>query len=39
VPDSPHQHYAARIATHIFNDHDQIDHALATLATVAEEIS
>ena len=39
VPDSPHQHYAARIATHIFNDHDQIDRALATLARLAEEIS
>jgi enediyne biosynthesis protein CalE9 len=39
VPDSPHQHYAARIATHIFNDHDQIDCALAALARVADEIS
>ena len=39
VPGSPHQHYAARVATHIFNDHDQIDRALATLARLAEEIS
>lgn len=39
VPGSPHQHYAARVATHIFNDHDQIDRALATLARVAEEVS
>lgn len=39
VPESPHQHYAARIATHIFNDHDQIDRAVGTLVRVAAEIS
>jgi selenocysteine lyase/cysteine desulfurase len=39
VPGSPHQHYAARVAMHIFNDHDQLDLALATLARVADEIS
>ena len=39
VPRSPHQHYAARVATHIFNDRDQIDCAISTLARVAAEIS
>jgi enediyne biosynthesis protein CalE9 len=39
VPSSPHQHYAARICTHIFNDHEQIDQAVATLARVAQEMS
>lgn len=38
VPHSPHQHYAARVCTHIFNDHAQIDRAIAVLAGVAEEI-
>jgi enediyne biosynthesis protein CalE9 len=38
VPRSPHQHYAARVCTHIFNDHEQIDRAVATLARVAEEL-
>ncbi|HTY35353.1 aminotransferase class V-fold PLP-dependent enzyme [Mycobacterium sp.] len=38
VPDSPHQHYAARICTHIFNDYDQIDRAVTTIATVAEKL-
>jgi selenocysteine lyase/cysteine desulfurase len=38
VPGSPHQHYAARICTHIFNDHEQIDRAVATLARVAQEV-
>jgi enediyne biosynthesis protein CalE9 len=36
VPHSPHQHYAARICTHIYNDFDQIDRAVATIADVAE---
>lgn len=39
VRTSPHQHYAARVAPHIFNDHDQIDRGIATLARLAEEIS
>jgi enediyne biosynthesis protein CalE9 len=39
VPHSPHQHYAARVAPHIFNDHEQIDTAIATLGRLAEEIS
>lgn len=39
VPGSSHQHYAARICTHIFNDRDQIDRGIATLARVAAELS
>ncbi|MBF6331907.1 aminotransferase class V-fold PLP-dependent enzyme [Nocardia transvalensis] len=39
VPGSPHQHYAARITTHIFNDHQEIDRALEIMAQLAEEIS
>ncbi|HEV3001237.1 MAG TPA: aminotransferase class V-fold PLP-dependent enzyme [Solirubrobacteraceae bacterium] len=39
VPGSPHQHYAARVAPHVFNDHEQIDRGIATLARLAEELS
>jgi selenocysteine lyase/cysteine desulfurase len=39
VPHSPHQHYAARISPHIFNDVAEIDHAVATIAAVAEDLS
>lgn len=39
VPHSPHQHYAARICTHIFNNCDEIDLAVATIARVAEEVA
>ena len=39
VPHSPHQHYAARVAPHVFNDYEQIDHGIAVLARLAEEIS
>jgi selenocysteine lyase/cysteine desulfurase len=39
VPHSPHQHYAARICTHIFNDCDEIDRAVATIARVAEQVA
>jgi selenocysteine lyase/cysteine desulfurase len=38
VSGSSHQHYAARVAPHVFNDHAQIDHAIATLNRVAQEI-
>jgi enediyne biosynthesis protein CalE9 len=38
VPYSPHQHYAARVCTHIFNDHDQIDRAIDVLARVSEDL-
>jgi selenocysteine lyase/cysteine desulfurase len=39
VAGSPHQHYAARVSPHIFNDREQIDHAVAMIARVAEEVS
>jgi selenocysteine lyase/cysteine desulfurase len=39
VPQSPHQHYAARISPHIFNDVEEIDQAVAQIAAVAEELS
>jgi enediyne biosynthesis protein CalE9 len=38
LPHSPHQHYAARICAHIFNDSDEIDQAVATIANVAEKL-
>jgi len=38
VPSSPHQHYAARICAHVFNDADELDHAVATIARVAQEL-
>ena len=39
VRDSPHQHYAARITTHIFNDHDEIDRAVDAMGRLADEMS
>jgi selenocysteine lyase/cysteine desulfurase len=39
VPGSPHQHYAVRICTHIFNNHEEIDRAVDTIARVAEELA
>jgi selenocysteine lyase/cysteine desulfurase len=39
VPGSPHQHYAARVAPHIYNDPEEIDHAVAAMARLAEEMS
>ncbi|WP_237774503.1 aminotransferase class V-fold PLP-dependent enzyme [Actinosynnema sp. ALI-1.44] len=39
VQDSPHQHYAARITTHIFNDHDEIDHAVDVMGRLGDEMS
>jgi selenocysteine lyase/cysteine desulfurase len=39
VPGSPHQHYAARIAPHVFNDEEQIDQAVETIARVAAEVA
>jgi selenocysteine lyase/cysteine desulfurase len=38
VPESPHQHYAARLAPHIFNDPDEIDRAVAVIARVADQV-
>ncbi|MGW4845656.1 aminotransferase class V-fold PLP-dependent enzyme [Nocardia brasiliensis] len=39
VAGSPHQHYASRITTHIFNDYDEIDQAVDIMARLAEEMS
>lgn len=39
VAGSPHQHYAARMTTHIFNNHEEIDHAIGIMAGLAEEMS
>jgi selenocysteine lyase/cysteine desulfurase len=39
VPGSPHQHYAARLTTHLFNDHAEIDRAVAVMARLAERMS
>ncbi len=39
VPGSPHQYYAARLCTHIFNDRGEIDHAVATVKRLAAELS
>ena len=36
---SPHQHYAARMTTHIFNNHDEIDRAIGIMARLAQEMS
>jgi len=38
VPGSPHQHYAARITAHLFNNHDEIDRAVKIMVKVAEEM-
>ncbi|WP_285507682.1 aminotransferase class V-fold PLP-dependent enzyme [Actinokineospora sp. NBRC 105648] len=39
VPGSPHQHYAARICTHIFNDHTEIDRAVDVMGRLAAAMS
>jgi selenocysteine lyase/cysteine desulfurase len=39
VPGSPHQHYAARICTHLFNDEDEIDRAVGVMQRLATEMS
>ncbi|KAA8883771.1 aminotransferase class V-fold PLP-dependent enzyme [Nocardia colli] len=39
VAGSPHQHYASRITTHIFNDFDEIDKAVDIMAGLAAEMS
>lgn len=39
VPDSPHQHYAARVCTHLFNDHDEIDRAVSVMRDLGREMS
>jgi selenocysteine lyase/cysteine desulfurase len=39
VPGSPHQHYAARICTHLFNDEDEVDRAVRVMQRLADEMS
>ncbi|MDX8034137.1 aminotransferase class V-fold PLP-dependent enzyme [Lentzea sp. BCCO 10_0856] len=39
VPGSPHMHYAARICTHLFNSHDEIDRTLKIMAGLADEMA
>jgi selenocysteine lyase/cysteine desulfurase len=38
VPGSPHQHYAARLSPHIFNTHEEIDRAVAAIASLARRL-
>jgi selenocysteine lyase/cysteine desulfurase len=38
VPDSPHQHYAARICTHLFNTRDEIDQAIKIMVRLADDM-
>ncbi|TCO59649.1 selenocysteine lyase/cysteine desulfurase [Actinocrispum wychmicini] len=39
VAGSPHQHYAARLCTHIFNTHAEIDHAVDVMGQLADDMS
>ncbi|NDU71387.1 aminotransferase class V-fold PLP-dependent enzyme [Actinomadura sp. DSM 109109] len=39
VPGSPHQHYAARVCTHLFNTREEIDRAIGIMARLGEEMS
>lgn len=39
VAGSPHQHYAARICTHLFNTTDEIDEAVRIIQRIAGELS
>jgi enediyne biosynthesis protein CalE9 len=39
VPGSPHQHYAARICTHLFNTRDEIDHSVKAMVALADDLS
>lgn len=39
VPGSPRMHYAARLCTHLFNSHDEIDRAVKIMVRLAEELS
>lgn len=39
VPGSPHQHYAARICTHLFNTREEIDRALKVMVRLADDMS
>jgi selenocysteine lyase/cysteine desulfurase len=39
VPGSPRMHYAARLCTHLFNNHDDIDRAVKIMVRVADDMS
>jgi enediyne biosynthesis protein CalE9 len=39
VPGSPHQHYAARLTTHIFNSFDEVDRAVTVMHRLADDLS
>jgi selenocysteine lyase/cysteine desulfurase len=39
VPGSPHQHYAARICTHLFNNPEEIDRAVKIMVRLADDMS
>ncbi len=39
VPGSPHQYYAARICTHLFNNEEEIDRAVRVMRQLADEMS
>lgn len=39
VAGSPHQYYAARMTTHIFNDFNEIDRAIEIMGRLADEMS
>jgi selenocysteine lyase/cysteine desulfurase len=39
VPGSPHQHYAARVCTHLFNTHEEIDQAVKVMVRLADDLS
>jgi enediyne biosynthesis protein CalE9 len=39
VPGSPCMHYAARLCTHLFNNHDEVDRAVEIMAQMAAEMS
>lgn len=39
VPGSPHQHYAARLCTHLFNTEDEIDRTVQILVKLADELA
>lgn len=39
VPGSPRMHYAARLSTHLFNNHDEIDRTVKIMVRLADEMS
>lgn len=39
VPGSPHQHYAARICTHLFNTREEIDRTVKIMVRLADDMA